>query len=355
MELKDLNYNEEHFLSTQIKWMIIHYKKMQLSNKETAKLVGQIYDRPTLSHQTVKAIWNKFHQTGNVENQWNPKGRPHALDDDDMKDLLHFVRQNPQKSVSEAKNFLNLPQCRQTINKALLENGLRAYRAPKKFFLCQRNEEKRYQFALRMERLTLNYWKKILFSDEASFSLVSSNGRIQVRRTQNQAYQEHAIQYTAQTGSLMVWGIISYQGLGPLVRIDMIEEGESTLNGDRYLTLLQRFLTRHYPALKDQKLIFQHDNAPSHRSRKIKSWLKNKGIKTLEWPPQSPDMNIIETVWNQIKFKLRGKVFRNKDELWKNLNKEWRKITPEFIQGLYESLPRRIQELRSSEGKQTKY
>jgi len=70
---------------------------------------------------------------------------------------------------------------------------------------------------------------------------VSSNGRIQVRRTVEEDYQENTIQYKIQSDSLMVWGVISYHRVGSLVRVDSIEEGETTLNGKRYLTLLQRY------------------------------------------------------------------------------------------------------------------
>jgi transposase len=153
----------------------------------------------------------------------------------------------------------------------------------------------------------------------------------------------------------MVWGVISHKGVGPLVRIDSIEEGEATLNGERYLTILQRYLLRNYPTLKEQKLVFQQDNAPSHRYNRVASWIEEKEIEKLVWPPQSPDMSLIESVWNDMKFRLRGKVFTNKDQLWKALKREWRLISPSFIKDLYEGMPRRIGALLEAEGRHTKY
>jgi len=66
-----------------------------------------------------------------------------------------------------------------------------------------------------------------------------------------------SIQHYNQCQSLMVWGAISIKGVGPLVRIDKLQEGEATLNGDRYLILLKRHLLQHYPYLKKKQGIFQ--------------------------------------------------------------------------------------------------
>ena len=138
-------------------------------------------------------------------------------------------------------------------------------------------------------------------------------------------------------------------------KIYWLSEGESTLNGERYLKILQRYLLQNYPNLKEQKLIYQHDNAPAHCYHRIIEWLEAKDVQNLNWPPQSPDLNLIEDVWNEIKFRLRGKAFENKDKLWKAVKKEWQNVSKSFIKNLYESLPRRIEALKNAKGSHTKY
>jgi hypothetical protein len=39
--------------------------------------------------------------------------------------------------------------------------------------------------------------------------------------------------------------------------------------------------------------LFQHDNAPVHKARSIQKWFEI-GMKELDWPAQSPDLNPTE-------------------------------------------------------------
>ena len=60
--------------------------------------------------------------------------------------------------------------------------------------------------------------------------------------------------------------------------------------------------------LKDLKLrqsgkegfIFQQDNDPKHWCKVAEEWFRKKNVWCLLWPPSSPDMNIIEHVWDQL-------------------------------------------------------
>jgi transposase len=47
--------------------------------------------------------------------------------------------------------------------------------------------------------------------------------------------------------------------------------------------------------------IFMQDNAPCHKTHKVMSFLERKRIPTLDWPPQSPDLNPIENIWDIIR------------------------------------------------------
>jgi len=58
------------------------------------------------------------------------------------------------------------------------------------------------------------------------------------------------------------------------------------------------------------------DNAPPHRSIRTNEYKELSGIRTLDWPARSPDLNPIENVWSWMK-----KVIRKPTKLGETLIK----------------------------------
>ena len=151
----------------------------------------------------------------------------------------------------------------------------------------------------------------------------------------------------------MVWGCMTWEGVGYACRIDGKEDGEL------YVKILEDELQAsvEYYGQKFKDIIFQQDNDPKHTCNKAKAWFSDNKIEVVLWPAQSPDLNPIEHLWSHVKRKLGEYETPPKGilELWEHVEQEWAKIPAEVCQGLIESMPRRVEAVIQAKGGHTKY
>ena len=74
------------------------------------------------------------------------------------------------------------------------------------------------------------------FSDESKFNLVGSDGRQFVRRVTGDRLNPRRVKKSVKFGggSVMVWGMFSSEGVGPLLRLN------GTINANAYRNLLEQ-------------------------------------------------------------------------------------------------------------------
>ena len=58
--------------------------------------------------------------------------------------------------------------------------------------------------------------------------------------------------------------------------------------------------TLRYLEINKKDIYFQQDNDPKHTSHLAQDWFKKKKFDQLNWPASSPNMNIIEHVWEYL-------------------------------------------------------
>ena len=154
-------------------------------------------------------------------------------------------------------------------------------------------------------------------------------------------------------GNIMVWGCIGWEGTGDLVYI------EGKMNADQYVDIMENGLLSSVEKLGMDLdgIIFQQDNNPKHTSKKAKQWFEEHRIQLLDWPAQSPDLNPIEHLWKLLKRKIYDydNSAEGVNESWDRAAKAWLEITPEEVQNLIESMPRRITAVINAKGGHTKY
>jgi hypothetical protein len=84
-------------------------------------------------------------------------------------------------------------------------------------------------------------------------------------------------------------------------------------------------------------------------------YFDEKAVNLLDWPARSPDLNIIENVWNLLKHAVFRQNPQNLSHLKALIVQEWDKIDQSTIQKLFDSVPRRLCAVESVGGDMTKY
>lgn len=95
-------------------------------------------------------------------------------------------------------------------------------------------------------------------------------------------------------------------------------------------------------------VIFQYDNAPTHTAYIIQGLLREVNLNVIDWPPYSPDLNLIENL-SLLKadiLKLRPwlRDMRNNEDTWGELvdaQEAWEKLTIHHFVNLAETMPHR--------------
>ena len=104
-----------------------------------------------------------------------------------------------------------------------------------------------------------------------------------------------------------------------------------------------------------RKWVYEMDNDPKHTSKVVAKWLKDKEVKVLEWPSQSPALNPIENVWAELKKSVRASRHTNLTQLHQLCQEEWAKIHPTYCRKLVEGYPKRLTQVKQFKGNATKY
>ncbi|GFV33846.1 transposable element Tcb2 transposase [Trichonephila clavipes] len=186
---------------------------------------------------------------------------------------------------------------RKTVARRLRGGRLYARRPVVCVPLTRQHHTARLQWCRKRHNWTEQDWACVLFSDESRFSLSSDCRRQLIRRESGTAYRPENIQEKDRypTRSIMVWSGIMINGR---TRLHVVANG--TMTGQRYI----------------DEVLLPHD------------CLDSEGIQRLVWPARSPDLNIIENVWDALGRQVAGRNYppTNKNTLIPALTEEWDKL-----------------------------
>lgn len=304
------------------------------------------------SKSTVSRTIKKFKERKTFENA--PKtGRRKSLSEQEENKITNYVQKHEglplRKYVLNIKNEYNIQISHTFLSNLLKSKGifpLYPVYKPKltpKHKIRRKELSKKFMFMSRSERL------RIVFSDETRFCLNGNDSKKKIWFKKGIKNPKRIKETTKFPKSVMVWGCFSHLGVGKLVIVD------KNVNSAVYIDLLNENLLDSVSKMGLPDFHFQHDNAPAHRSKLTKDFLKEIGVEVLDWPAQSPDLNPIENLWAYLKKLVYARSPRTLEELKEFILDEWRKIPQELCDRLVKSFNDRILQCYNRNGSHTDY
>lgn len=132
-----------------------------------------------------------------------------------------------------------------------------------------------------------------------------------------------------------VWGLI---GVGVKCLV-FLPEG-----GINHTTYIRRCLTPHRHILAAPGRTFVQDGARIHSCEKTTAYLQRAKVTVASWPPRSPDLNPVESLWGRIQALVSNRGPTSKEELQVFWKEAWDAISQEEIDRTVLSFRDRLRE-----------
>lgn len=323
-----------------VKIFYINNSSIILSQREYRRKYGR---RLTPSAKTFRRLATQFEQTGTTADRPHV-GRPRTIR---SRENIDRVREDvvEKPRTSTRKRSTQLAISRRSLQRILVKD-LRLF--PYKIQVTQKllpaDFEKRIQYSnaiVNLENQIANFSKKIIMSDEAHFCL---NGAVNKQNYRFWGSENPRIihELPLHEPKVTVWcGVTAEKIIGPYFFED--ERGiTTTINGERYRTMLQHFLAAEMQELEQEDMWYQQDGATAHTARETMAILsrmfpgriisKNGDV---VYPPRSPDLTVPDFfLWGYLKDRVFVNNPENLEELKANIREEITNIPPETLENV---------------------
>jgi transposase len=305
------------------------------------------------SKRTVQRQLKSFKETSSFLDK-QKQGRPKKMSEEIEQQVVAWIEEDRRNTTAKLRKLVQehfgVIICESSIRNVLKKKGYFGGVCARKPLLREQNKAKRLAFAMEHVNKPIEFWKSILFTDEKKFELVNSKRRIYCWKKKGEELRSDTIQPTVKHGggSIMMWGCFLGESVGDLHRVQGIMCKED------YHSILQRHAIPSGIRLHGKGFILQQDNDPKHTSKLCQNYLRSKEengtLKILEWPSQSPDINPIELLWEEMDRNIKIKRPTSLAGLEEVAREVWSEITPEVLNKLVHRLPRLMQAIIEAEG-----
>jgi len=285
-------------------------------------------------------------------------GRPRETTEEENQIIVFFSCVDHFFTPREILHELDLNVSSRTIDRRLQESGLFGRVAKRKRVFTEEEMKKRLSFAEGYKHWKEEDWERVLFADEAIIQAEGGckSGRVWVRRPvgEIEANKSENMAHTiAHPIQLNIWSCVAAAGQGYCyIYNESLTAKDLTHILDTHLIPSVNLL---FTETHRKMWYLLQDNAPTHRANVTKAWLHNHGISLLDFPPYSPDQNIIENVWQYIEVRVEKRRPTTVEELQDVIAEEWEKIPKELLTKLAHSMVKRLELVIAAKGDHIHY
>lgn len=309
------------------------------------------------SRRAIQNAWNRFQETGSITRRPG-SGRLRVTTAHEDRYIQLSARRERTVTARKLQNRLRLTTgtrvSDQTIRNRLHEDQQTSKRRVVRIPLSRDQRANRARFCRQHLNWSLNQWSMVLFTDECKVNYFSDDRRIRVWRRRGERFSEACIHESDRFGgpNVMIWGGISLRGKTELAILN-----GGTVTAQRYIEEVIRPHVIPFAQQIGPGFWLMQDNARPHTARATQAVLEESHIQALPWPANSPDLNPIEHLWDQLKRRVREseQEICNQQQLINALKQAWDQIPAENVRTLIESMHSRLLECRAKRGGHTRY
>jgi len=265
------------------------------------------------------------------------------------------------------------------IRKVKKELGYVSRVRPTRIFLSAEHAQKRVEYAKQFQHWTAKDWEQnVLWTDETKGEQTTNGVKHQILKAGEQPQPRFHFKTKV---SVMLWGGMTGHSKLPMHcmpfkptttpandmrlksnRRDKAKKAaaakakksvKTAINSDDYIeNVLKKIVL---PFIKKNPHVFLlHDNAPCHglgsTNSQVHAWLVKNKVKVMPHPPSSPDLNMIEFVWRDIKQNPEVALCKTKEEIEAAYRKLFDKYSLPLFRKYCAKMPAKLKKVIDSNG-----